>query len=157
MCDKQRRTKNIDRSYFLVIFSSLFKAIPKILQIGNGGVGQELEQIIVQALGPGPVDDHVRYGEHLEQQAHALVLIARGAEQALRVKDERVGERVVRAPHAHRARLLLVGGHEDAATVEERVVQRVRLAVARVAKDGHALDQLVLGHLGIGRELRRRI
>jgi len=62
----------------------------------------------VEAFGPGSVDDYVGDGEDFEEETHALVLVAGGAEQALGVEDERVGVRVVGAPDAHCAGFLFV-------------------------------------------------
>ena len=116
----------------------------EVLEVGNRGVRQELEQVVVESLGACPVHDHVRDGEHFEQQAETLVLVAGRAEQTLSVEDERVCMRVVGAPHAHRARFLFGRGGEYVTAVEESVVERVRFSVARVAKDGHAFDELVV-------------
>lgn len=94
----------------------------------------------MQAFGTRAIDDDIGDGEDLEQQAHAFVLVGRGAEQTLGVEDERVGARVVGAPHAHRARLLLIGRAEYGPTVEECVIECVRFAVARIAEYRHTLD-----------------
>ena len=72
------------------------------------------------------------------------MLARRRAEQTLGVEYERVGDRIVGAPHSQSTSLLLVARAEYVATVEERVVECVRLAVARVAEYGHALDELVV-------------
>lgn len=48
----------------------------------------------------------------------------------------------MRHPHANGARILTLGSGEDLLAVEEGVVQRVRLALPRVAQDG---EDLTLG------------
>lgn len=124
----------------LELLGGRFELLVKVVHIGHGSLGQKLKQIIVQSFGARSVDDHVRYGERFEQHANAFLLVVGRAEQTFRVEDERVGDGVEGAPHAHRARLLLVGRFKYAATVEERMIERVRFAVARVAKYGHTLD-----------------
>ena len=47
----------------------------EVLQVGVGGVAQELEQVVVETVGVRPVDDQVRHGQHLEEQPGALALV----------------------------------------------------------------------------------
>ena len=63
----------------LELTSGSLELLAEILQIGLRGVGEELEEIVVESLSPRPVDDHIGDGEHLEKEPHALVLVACGA------------------------------------------------------------------------------
>lgn len=114
----------------------------EVPQVGVGGVAQEFEEVVVEAVGVGAVDDEVGDGEHLEQEAGPLALLGAVAQQALRVHHHHVADGVEGGPHAHRARLLRGGRFEHLPAREEGVVEGVGLALASVAKDGHHLKQL---------------
>lgn len=64
------------------------------------------------------------------------------AEQAFRVNDDHAVNGVHSCPHPYGAGLLRGRGFEDLASKEEGVVQRVRLALSGVPKDGDHLEQL---------------
>lgn len=78
---------------------------------------------------------------HLEQQPRAPVLIEpRATQQALCVQADRTQPWVERCPHAYGAGVLLGRRPEHLLAPEKGVVERVRLAVAGIAEDGHHLD-----------------
>lgn len=60
----------------LELTSRSLELLAEILQIGLRGVGEELEEIVVESLSPRPVDDNIGDGEHLEKEPHAFVLVA---------------------------------------------------------------------------------
>lgn len=115
----------------------------EMLQVGVRGVPEELEEVIVQAVGMGAVNDEVRDGEHLEQETGSLALFGAVPKQPLCIDDHHFVDGVERGPHAYRTRLLCGGSLEHFSPHEERVVQGVRFALSRVTEDGHHLQQLV--------------
>ena len=115
----------------------------EVLQVRVRRVAQELEEVVVEAIGVRAVDDEVRDGEDLEQETGPLALLGAVAQQALRVDHDHFVNGVERRPHADRAGLLRGGGLEHLLAREERVVQRVGFALAGVAKDGHHFQQTV--------------
>lgn len=71
-------------------------------QVGIRGIPEELEEIIVETVSMGAVNDEVGDGEHLEQEAGSLALFGTVSEQTLRVDDHHFADGVKRRPHAHR-------------------------------------------------------
>ncbi|TNN31030.1 hypothetical protein EYF80_058817 [Liparis tanakae] len=47
----------------------------EMFQVGVRRVAEELEEVVVEAVGVRPVDHHVADGEHLEEQACPLTLV----------------------------------------------------------------------------------
>lgn len=115
----------------------------EMLQVSIRGIPEELEQVIVEAVSMGAVNDEVGDGEHLEQEAGSLALFGTVPEQPLCVDDHHVAVGVKRCPHTHGAGLLRGRSLEHLSAHEEGVVQGVRLALSCVAEDGHHLQQLV--------------
>ena len=115
----------------------------EMFQVSIRGIPEELEEVIVEAVSVGAVNNEVRDGEHLEQETGSLALFGTVPEQPLRVDDHYFTGGVKRRPHTHRAGLLRGGCLEHLSAHEERVVQGVRFAFSSVAKDGHHLQQLV--------------
>ena len=115
----------------------------EVLQVGIGGVSQELEEVVVEAVGMRAVHDEVRDGEHLEQETGPLALLGAVPQQALCVDHHHLADGVERRPHAHRAGLLGGGGLEHLLPHEERVVQCVGFSLPGVAKDGHHFQQTI--------------
>lgn len=120
-----------------------FQLLGEMLQVSVRRIPEELEEVVVESVGVGAVDDEVGDGEDLEQEAGPLALFGAVPEQPLRVDDHHFTEGVERRPHAYRAGLLSGRGFEYFSAHEEGVVQGVRFAFSRVAKDGHHLQQLV--------------
>lgn len=114
----------------------------EVPQVGVGGVAQELEEVVVEAVGVRAVDDEVGDGQHLEQEAGPLALFGAVAQQALRVHHHHLADGVQGGPHAHRAGLLRGGRLEHLPACEEGVVEGVGLALASIAEDGHHFQQL---------------
>lgn len=115
----------------------------EMLQVSIRCVPEELEEVIVETIGVGAVNDEVGDGEHLEQETGPLALFGTVPKQPLCVDDHDVTDGIKRRPHAHRAGLLCGRSLEHFSAHEERVIQGVRFALSCVAKDGHHLQQLV--------------
>lgn len=115
----------------------------EMLQVSIRSVAEELEEVVMEAVGVGAVNDEVRYGEHLEQETGSLALFGAVPKQPLCVDDHYVTDGVERCPHTHRTRLLCGRSLEHFSAHEECVVEGVRFALSSVAKDGHHLQQLV--------------
>lgn len=111
----------------------------EMLQVSIRGIAQKLEQVIMEAVGMGAVDDEVGYGEHLEQESGSLALFGAVPQQPLCVDDYYFTEGVKCRPHTHCAGFLSGRSFKHFSASEERVVQGVRFALSRVAKDGHHL------------------
>lgn len=115
----------------------------EMLQVSIRGVPEELEEVIVEAVSMGAVNNKVGDGENLEQETGSLALFGTVPEQPLRIDDHYFTGGVKRRPHTHRAGLLCGRSLEHFSAHEESVVQGVRFALSCVAKDGHHLQQLV--------------
>lgn len=120
-----------------------FQLLGEVLQISIRGVAEELEEVIVKAVGVCAVNDEVGNGEHFEQETGSLALFGTVSEQPLCINDHQIVDGVKCCPHAHRAGLLCGRGLENFSAHEECVIQGVRFAFSCVAEDGHHLQQLV--------------
>mmetsp|Transcript_42352 Transcript_42352/g.133449 ORF Transcript_42352/g.133449 Transcript_42352/m.133449 type:complete len:591 (-) Transcript_42352:113-1885(-) len=109
----------------------------------SGCVLQELEHVLVEPLSTSHVDRQVRDSQDLEQQPLPLVLVLRHRKHALRVDHDCLVIHVVRHPRSCCAGSLRVGGSEDLLSVEEAVVQGVRLAVPGVAEHRDDLHEII--------------
>lgn len=119
--------------------------LSEMLQVGLRGVPEEFEEVVVETVSMGAVDDEVRDGEHLEQETGSLALFGTVPKQTLCIDDHYFMDRIKRCPHTHRTGLLCGRGLEHFSAHEECMVQGVRFALSRVTKDGHHLQQLVRG------------
>lgn len=45
----------------------------EVLQVGPRGVAQELEHVVVEALGPRTIDHDIRHGQHLEKKGSRYI------------------------------------------------------------------------------------
>lgn len=115
----------------------------EMLQVSLRGVPEEFEEVIMETVCMGAVDDEVRDGKHLEQETGSLALFGAVPKQPLGIDDHYFMNGVKCCPHTHRAGLLCGRGLEHFSAHEERVVQGVRFALSCVTKDGHHLQQLV--------------
>lgn len=52
-----------------------FQLPGEMLQVGVRSVTQELEEVVMETVGVGSVDDHVRDGQDFEEQPGPLTLI----------------------------------------------------------------------------------
>ena len=120
-----------------------FQLLGEVFQVSVRGVTQELEEVVVETVGVGAVDDEIGDGEHLEQETGSLALFGTVPKQTLCIDDHYIMDGVKRCPHTHRTGLLCGRGLEHLSAHEECVVQGVRFALSRVTKDGHHLQQLV--------------
>ena len=143
MEDDHRRAQRGQRDIQATAGRRGLQLLGEMLQVSIRGIPEELEQVIVEAVGVGAVNDEVGDGEHLEQEAGSLALFGTVPEQPLCVDDHDVAVGVKRCPHAHGAGLLCGRSLEHLSAHEEGMVQGVRLALSCVAKDGHHLQQLV--------------
>jgi len=143
MEDDHRRAQAGQRDIQTTAGGRGFQFLGEMLQVSIRGIPEELEEVIVEPVSVGAVDDEVGDGEHLEQEAGPLALFGAVPKQPLRVDDDHVTEGVKRRPDPHRTGLLCGGSFEYFSAHEERVVQRVRFSLSCVAKYGHHLQQLV--------------
>lgn len=115
----------------------------EMLQVGVRSVPKELEEVIMETVSMGAVNDEVRNGEHLEQETGSLALFGTVPKKPLCINDHYFVDGVKCRPHAHRTRLLCGRSLEHFSPHEERVVQGVRFSLSRVTEDGHHLQQLI--------------
>ena len=81
--------------------------------------------------------------EYLEQKACSTVLIGRHAKKPLGVEHDGLTFAIVRSPHSGCARRLEMRRLEHLGTMEQGMIQCVRLAVAGVSEDRHHLYRSV--------------
>lgn len=143
MEDDHRRAQGGQRHVQAAARRRGLQLLGEMLQVGVRGVAEELEEVVVETVGVGSIDDEVGHGEDLEQETGPLALFGAVPQQPLRVDDDHLVDGVERGPHAHRAGLLSGGSLEDFSPHEKGVVEGVRLAFSRVAEDGHDLQQLL--------------
>lgn len=115
----------------------------EMLQVSIRGVPEELEEVIMEAVGMGTVNDEVGDGENLEQETGSLALFGTVPKQPLCINNYYFSDGVKRCPHTHRTGLLCGRSLEHFSPHEECVVQGVRFALSCVSKYGHHLQQLV--------------
>ena len=77
--------------------------------------------------------------KHLEKKACPTILVGRHTEQTLGVQHQGTTLAIVGCPDPGRTRRLKMGRLEHLGAVEQGMIQRVRLAVAGVAKNRHDL------------------
>lgn len=143
MKDDHSRAKGGQRDVQAAACRRGLQLLCEVPQVSVGGIPEELEKVVVKTVGVGAVDDEVGDSEHLEQQAGSLALFGTVPQQPLRVDHHDFADGVKGGPHAHRAGLLCGRRLEHLPAREEGVVQGVGFALARVAEDGHHLQQLL--------------
>ena len=93
----------------------------------------------MQPFRPSPVDDDIGDGQHLQQQPSPSVIVIGQTEQSLRVDGDHLALPIVRTPDANRTTVLGGRSAEHLLALVEGEVERVRFALAGVAKDGDHL------------------
>lgn len=143
MEDDHSRTQGGQRNIQTTAGRRSLQLLGEVLQIGVRRIPKKLEQVIVETVSVGAVDDEVRDGKHLQQETGSLALFGAVPKQPLGIDDYDFMEGVEGCPHTNSTGLLCGRRLENFSAHEECVIQGVGFALPSVAKDGHHLQQLV--------------
>ena len=75
MEDDYRRTQSGQRDVQTTAGGCRFQLPGEVFQVGIRRITKELEEIVVETVGMGPVNDHIGYSQHFEEQSGSLTLI----------------------------------------------------------------------------------